>query len=80
MCSGEHACNARGKFAVRAVVDGDQQSLEIGDEPALLELLALDPLLLLLAHREAISAQRSVGGMAVVVMTAMATIIVKRSD
>lgn len=54
VCSGKHACNARGKFAVWAVVNGDQQSLEIGDEPALLQFLALDPLLLLLAHRDAI--------------------------
>ena len=49
----QHAGDARGKFAVRAVVDGDEQTLEVGHKASLFELLALKPLFFFLAHRDA---------------------------
>ena len=49
----QHAGDARGELAVRAVVDGDQQTLKVGDKAFCFLLLAVEPLLFFLAHRNA---------------------------
>ena len=51
--AGDHAGDARAELAVGAVVDRDQQPLELRHETLGLHLLALEPLLFLLAHRQA---------------------------
>ena len=67
-----------GELAVGAVVDDQQQALQVRDEALGLELLALQPLLLGLAERHPRQAQRSIGGIAMVVTNAMVTIMVNR--
>ena len=77
--AGDQAGEARGELAVGAAVDGEQQALEVRHEAAWLRApraraAAFPPC----GAAAARSAQRSIGGIAIVVITAMATIIVKR--
>ena len=53
MRAGENARDARRELSVRAVIDRDEQALEIRDKASCLQLLALKSLLLIFTHGNA---------------------------
>ena len=77
--TGEQPDQPRGELSARARIDRDEQSFDIGNKALRLELLALQSRRLLRPSSAAApSAQRSIGGIDIVVTTAIATIVVNR--
>ena len=76
--SREQADQSKGQLSAGAGIDRDEQAFDVGHEPPRLECLLVQAHRLLGGERKRPSAQRSIGGIDMVVTTAIATIVVNR--